>query len=177
MLGAITKGQRQTGGQGLFRADDNPESIYARAALRQLYLLLYTGKVEGCSLQAFEDATGLRLTDGDGSLREDLPPITTFLNRLLALTISLQNTLFAVSRPLAPADGAPRDFAWRFRAHTLGERPSGFLELTNYLSFAVLKRSIGAQASGWKLVDDELKPQGTSLVRSSRLPLSAIVVP
>jgi len=95
-LGAITKGQRQTGGQGLFRADDNLESVYGRAALRQLYVLLYGGKVEGCSLQAFEDATGLRLTDGDGSLREDLPPITTFLNRLLALTIDLQNTLFGV---------------------------------------------------------------------------------
>ncbi len=99
-LGAITKGQRQTGGQGLFRADDNLESVYARAALRQLYLLLYTGKVEGCSLQAFEDATGLRLTDGDGSLREELPPITTFLNRLLALTIDLQNTLFGVFEDL-----------------------------------------------------------------------------
>ena len=95
-LGAITRGQRQTGGQGLFRADDNLESFYARAALRQLYALLYAGKVEGCSLQAFEDATGLRLTDGDGSLREDLPLITTFLNRLLALPIALQNTLFGV---------------------------------------------------------------------------------
>jgi len=107
-LGAITKGQRQTGGQGLFRTDDNLESIYARAALRQLYLLLYTGKVEGCSLQAFEDATGLRLTDNDGSLREDLPPITTFLNRLLALTIELQNTLFGVFDSLlrAKVEGA-----------------------------------------------------------------------
>jgi predicted RNA methylase len=95
-LGAITKGQRQTGGQGLFRADDNLESVYARAALRQLYLLIFAGKVEGCSLEVFEDATGLRLTDNDGSLREDLPPITTFLNRLLALTIALQNTLFGV---------------------------------------------------------------------------------
>jgi predicted RNA methylase len=99
-LGAITRGQRQTGGQGLFRADDNLESVYGRAALRQLYLLLYAGKVEDCSLQAFEDATGLRLTDGDGSLREDLPPITTFLNRLLALTIDLQNTLFGVFEDL-----------------------------------------------------------------------------
>ena len=107
-LGAITKGQRQTGGQGLFRTDDNLESVYARAALRQLYLLLYTGKVEGCSLQAFEDATGLRLTDNDGSLREDLPPITTFLNRLLALTIDLQNTLFGVFDDLlrAKVEGA-----------------------------------------------------------------------
>jgi hypothetical protein len=95
-LGAITKGQRQTGGQGLFRADDNLESVYAKAALRQLYHFIYAGKVEGCSLQSFEDATGLQLTDNDGSLREDLPPITTFLNRLLALTIDLQNTLFDV---------------------------------------------------------------------------------
>ena len=102
-LGAITKGQRQTGGQGLFRADDNLESVYARAALRQLYLLIFTGKVEGCSLEMFEDATGLRLTDNDGSLREDLPPITTFLNRLLALTIELQNTLFGVFEDLLRA--------------------------------------------------------------------------
>src|SRR3954449_635538 len=73
-LGAITRGQRQTGGQGLFRADDNLESAYARAALRQLYMLLYAGKVEGCSLQRFEDATGLSLTERDGSLKEELPP-------------------------------------------------------------------------------------------------------
>jgi predicted RNA methylase len=99
-LGAITKGQRQTGGQGLFRSDDNLESDYGRAALRQLYVLLFTGKVAGCPLQAFENATGLRLTDQDGSLREELPPITTFLNRLLALTIDLQNTLFGVFEDL-----------------------------------------------------------------------------
>ncbi len=102
-LGAITRGQRQTGGQGLFRADDNLESVYARAALRQLYVLLYSGKIEDCPLQAFEDATGLKLTGNDGSLREDLPPITTFLNRLLALTIELQNRLFAVFDDLLQA--------------------------------------------------------------------------
>jgi hypothetical protein len=107
-LGAITKGQRQTGGQGLLRPDDNLESVYGRAALRQLYLLIFTGKLEGCSLQMFEHATGLRLTDNDGSLREDLPPITTFLNRLLALTIDLQNTLFGVFDDLlrAKVEGA-----------------------------------------------------------------------
>jgi predicted RNA methylase len=99
-LGAITKGQRQTGGQGLFRSDDNLESDYGRAALRQLYVLLFSGKVDGCSFQVFENATGLRLTDQDGTLREDLPPITTFLNRLLALTIDLQNTLFGVFEDL-----------------------------------------------------------------------------
>jgi len=95
-LGAITRGQRQTGGQGLFRAADNLESEYARAALRQLYMLLLLGKVEGCSLQRFEDATGLSLTTRDGAIKEELPPITQFLNRVLALTIDLQNLLFEV---------------------------------------------------------------------------------
>ena len=102
-LGAITRGQRQTGGQGLFRADDNLESVYGRAALRQLYLLIYSGKVEGCSLQAFEDATGLSLTDNGSGLRDDLPAISTFLNRLLALSIDLQNTLFVVFEELLTA--------------------------------------------------------------------------
>jgi hypothetical protein len=101
-LGAITKGQRQTGGQGLFRAEDNLESHYARDALRQLYVLLVTGKVAGCSLQAFEDATGLKLTDS-GGIKDDLPPITTFLNRLLALTIDLQNILFTAFEQLLTA--------------------------------------------------------------------------
>ncbi|SKA25658.1 Methyltransferase domain-containing protein [Enhydrobacter aerosaccus] len=102
-LGAITRGQRQTGGQGLFRPEDNLESPYARAALRQLYTLLYAGKIEGCSLQRFEAATGLSLTDRDGSLREELPSIAQFLNRLLALTIELQNILFEVFEALLRA--------------------------------------------------------------------------
>ena len=101
-LGAITKGQRQTGGQGLFRPEDNLESAYARDALRQLYLLLVAGKVEGCALQVFEDATGLKLTDSNG-IRDELPPITIFLNRLLALTIDLQNVLFTAFEQLLTA--------------------------------------------------------------------------
>ncbi len=101
-LGAITKGQRQTGGQGLFRPEDNLESHYARDALRQLYLLLVMGKVESCSLQTFEDATGLKLTDANG-IKDELPPITTFLNRLLALTIDLQNILFVAFEQLLTA--------------------------------------------------------------------------
>ena len=102
-LGAITRGQRQTGGQGLFRADDNLESAYAKAALRQFYQLLHAGKIEGCSLTEFQDATGLDLADQDGSLREELPPITQFLNRVLALRIDLQNTLFAAFEELLEA--------------------------------------------------------------------------
>ncbi|MGJ4948674.1 strawberry notch-like NTP hydrolase domain-containing protein [Bradyrhizobium sp. HKCCYLS20291] len=101
-LGAITRGQRQTGGQGLFRPEDNLESPHARDALRQLYGLLARGQVGSCSLQRFEQATGLKLTDENG-LRDELPPITTFLNRLLALTIELQNILFTVFEQLLAA--------------------------------------------------------------------------
>ena len=102
-LGAITRGQRQTGGQGLFRPEDNLESPYARDALRQLYVLIYAGKVEHCSLATFESMTGLSLTDGSGCLKDELPPITTFLNRLLALTIAMQNVLFTVFEQLLGA--------------------------------------------------------------------------
>ena len=98
-LGAITRGQRQTGGPGLFRPDDNLESPYARAALRQLYLLVVRGKIDGCSLERFETATGLKLTDM-GGIKDELPPITTFLNRLLALTIELQGILFTAFEQL-----------------------------------------------------------------------------
>jgi hypothetical protein len=101
-LGAITKGQRQTGGQGLFLPEDNLESHYSRDALRQLYTLLVTGKVEGCTLEVFEEATGLTLMDSNG-MRDELPPITTFLNRLLALTIDLQNILFTAFEQLLTA--------------------------------------------------------------------------
>ena len=98
-LGAITRGQRQTGGQGLFRPEDNLESPYARDALRQLYRRIYRGDLAGCTLGALEDATGLSLSDDNG-LKDDLPPITTFLNRLLALTIDMQAVLFAAFEEL-----------------------------------------------------------------------------
>ncbi|MER8401166.1 strawberry notch-like NTP hydrolase domain-containing protein [Mesorhizobium sp. M1348] len=102
-LGAITRGQRQTGGAGLFRAEDNLESPYARAALRQFYMLLHQGRIEGCSLTTFETVTGLSLTSDEGGLRDELPPITTWLNRLLALRIETQNLLFEVFEQLMAA--------------------------------------------------------------------------
>ncbi|MBB4000156.1 strawberry notch family protein [Aureimonas pseudogalii] len=92
-LGAITRGQRQTGGQGMFRPEDNLESSYARAALRQFYGAVVRGKIEAISLKRFEEMTGLELTD-NGTLREELPPISRFLNRCLALTIEMQDAVF-----------------------------------------------------------------------------------
>ncbi|WP_261327473.1 strawberry notch-like NTP hydrolase domain-containing protein [Rhizobium leguminosarum] len=102
-LGAITRGQRQTGGQGMFRSEDNLESQYARDALRQFYGLLHAGRIEGCSLETFESITGLSLTSEEGGLKDELPPIQTFLNRMLALTITMQNLLFDAFEQLLAA--------------------------------------------------------------------------
>lgn len=93
-LGALTRGQRQTGGQNLFDPADNLESSYAKDALTGWYHLLYAGKLASVSLGRFQELTGLRLEGEGGSLREDLPPIQRWLNRLLALRIALQNAIF-----------------------------------------------------------------------------------
>ena len=99
-LGAITRGQRDSqttmggGDTALFRSSDNLESPYAKSALRQFYIALWRGHIAGWCLADFEEATGLKLT-WEGNLKEDLPPMPQFLNRLLALPIDEQNVLFA----------------------------------------------------------------------------------
>jgi hypothetical protein len=93
-LGAITKGQRETGGQNMFRAEDNLESPYARAALRQFFYKLRAGKIEACSYAKFQEMTGLTLDEADGTMKETLPPIQQFLNRCLALRIDMQDAIF-----------------------------------------------------------------------------------
>ena len=93
-LGAITKGQRETGGQNMFRAEDNLESFYARAALRQFFYKLRAGQIDVCSYARFQEMTGLTLDDADGCMKENLPPIQQFLNRCLALTIEMQDAIF-----------------------------------------------------------------------------------
>jgi hypothetical protein len=94
-LGALTRGQRQTGGQNLFDPADNLESDYAREALNQWYHLLHDGKLASTTLDIFTDLTGLRLVNADdGSLLEHLPPIQRWLNRILALRIATQNAIF-----------------------------------------------------------------------------------
>ena len=99
-LGAITRGQRDSqtamggGDAALFRESDNLESAYAKAALRRFYIALWRGHIPGWSIARFEDATGLKLVH-EGNLKEELPPMSRFLNRLLALPIAEQNELFA----------------------------------------------------------------------------------
>jgi len=96
-LGALTRGERRTAGNGLFRPEDNLESPWAHRALQAFYVGLHFGNVEAMDRESFEAKTGLRLLDHEGELRksDDLPPMNTFLNRLLALRIADQNSLFA----------------------------------------------------------------------------------
>ncbi|WP_371158351.1 strawberry notch-like NTP hydrolase domain-containing protein [Jannaschia sp. 2305UL9-9] len=99
-LGALTRGQRQTGSQNLFRASDNLESVIARRALVAHYRDLASNRCEGnvpaaaMTYETFLAWTALKLTDAEGVILDDLPPIQRYLNRLLALPIDMQNALF-----------------------------------------------------------------------------------
>lgn len=93
-LGALTRGQRQTGGQNLFDPADNLESVYAKDALNRWFGLLFAGRLEAVGLARFQELTGLRIEGPDGSMVDDLPTIQRWLNRILALPIALQNAIF-----------------------------------------------------------------------------------
>ena len=93
-LGALTRGQRQTGGQNLFDPADNLESEYAKAALSTWFTLLADGKLKSATLIDFQRRSGLKIVSEDGILEEDLSPIQRWLNRILALPIAMQNAIF-----------------------------------------------------------------------------------
>jgi hypothetical protein len=97
-LGALTKGQRQAGDQGLFSARDNLESREASHALALFFNDLIAGRVKGIELNDFQEQTGLKLQnedeDGRVTRKQEMPPITQFLNRLLSLKIDMQNKVF-----------------------------------------------------------------------------------
>jgi len=131
-LGAITRGQRETGSQNMFRPEDNLESNYAKAALRQLYYAIFAGHIDGCSLRDFEDHTGLRLADKDGIFLDELPPVTQFLNRMLALRIAFQNDLFDAFevRLIEQVEGAKEAGVYDLGVETLTAESFKVLERT-----------------------------------------------
>lgn len=95
-LGALTKGQRETGSGGFFTARDNLESEYAQRALISLVEDIYRRQIPGMDISEFAQQTGLRLiNEKDGSLNETaIPPIPTFLNRLLSMKLDYQQEVF-----------------------------------------------------------------------------------
>ncbi len=96
-LGALTKGERKTGSGGFFTARDNLESEYAEDAIERLVKDIYYHQVPGWNISDFIQQTGLvRLVDKrDGALVQDaIPPVTQFLNRMLAMNLDKQVEIF-----------------------------------------------------------------------------------
>ena len=98
-LGALTKGQRQTG-SGMFSARDNLESDLATDSLYNFYRALVGGQIEGLEASDVLDKLGLtdKFTDKESgqikvpdSAGRDM---SLFLNRILALEYDEQNLVF-----------------------------------------------------------------------------------
>ena len=97
-LGALTKGQRDTG-SGMFGAKDNLETDLAKDSLREFYRRLGKNQIEGIDGMKVLDRLGLKqkFTDeyGGFKLNDNLArDIGTFLNRILALEVDEQNVVF-----------------------------------------------------------------------------------
>jgi hypothetical protein len=93
-LGALTRGQREAGGQGVFTARDDMESSYAKTALYLFFLAMVHGQTKSCKVADFQRITGLTLLKEDGGMVEAIPPMNRFLNRVLSLKIEDQNRIF-----------------------------------------------------------------------------------
>lgn len=97
-LGALTKGQRQTGSQGLFSAKDNLESDMARDALQQFYSDLAANQIAGIDGKDMLVKMGLEgmLDEETGYIKEsaDVRNTARFLNRILVLESHEQNLIF-----------------------------------------------------------------------------------
>ncbi|MBP3360307.1 MAG: strawberry notch family protein [Clostridia bacterium] len=94
-LGALTKGQRSAGSQGIFSEDDNLENSLSGLTLRQFYTELLKdehGK-EIIKKLGLEN----KLVDENGKIRDnasELQDVSKFLNRILVLEVDEQNAVF-----------------------------------------------------------------------------------
>ena len=103
-LGALTKGQRQTGSTGLFSAQDDLETKIAHDTVNAMLNMIAEGRGQYTEnnitypipVRDFESMTGLRLLKDDGGMREEQVPISKFLNRLLSLNPAWQNRIFGM---------------------------------------------------------------------------------
>lgn len=97
-LGALTKGQRDTG-SGMFGAMDNLETDLAKDSLREFYIRLGKNQIAGMNGMQILDRLGLKqkFTDEFGRFKVNdaiARDIGTFLNRILALEVDEQNIVF-----------------------------------------------------------------------------------
>lgn len=106
-LGALTKGQRQTG-SGVFSEKDNLESPLSAEALRTLYKRLGENRVEGINAKEVFTEMGLYKDFydeyGNFKLNESIASsIPKFLNRILALEVEKQNKVFSAFEDIRQA--------------------------------------------------------------------------
>jgi len=97
-LGALTKGQREAGSQGIFSAEHNLETVYSEEALRGMVRDLARNKLEGMeglSIATLEHEMWINLRDEEGNVSDKkTPTIQQFLNRILSLKTARQNEVF-----------------------------------------------------------------------------------
>lgn len=93
-LGALTKGQRQTGSTGIFKETDNLESIYATQAMTQVFTDLYFNSVPGLDAEDVRKRMGLREPDPKNPQPPQPAHVRQFLNRMLVLDLDTQQKLF-----------------------------------------------------------------------------------
>ena len=99
-LGAMTKGQRQAGSQGMFSASDNLENSFAADVLAVFYKDLISNRVDGIDDGlVILDKLGLKNKILDEYNRiiptaPELREVNKFLNRILSLESNEQNTIF-----------------------------------------------------------------------------------
>lgn len=109
-LGAMTKGQRQAGSNGIFDASDNLESDLSKDVLAAFYRDLYGNLVEDVhdgrsiirklGLEHYFIGSNGSFNDSSNALRD----ISKFLNRILVLKYDEQNSVFeAFANRLAAA--------------------------------------------------------------------------
>jgi predicted RNA methylase len=116
-MGALTKGQRQTGSQGLFEGDSfNLETTRAQEIANNLVDDIYKGYIEGFSPMDLVTKLGLSKLGEDGT--PNVPKeftIQQFLNRILSLEKDDQNRMFDI-------------FSGRLAARTKVDRDAGRLD-------------------------------------------------
>jgi len=93
--GALTKGQRETGSQGLFSSEANYESKYGKDALNWLFRDIYYGNVEGIDVDFVKNYMDIEYIDDYGRINESkMPNVKRFLNRIMMLQLDDMNILF-----------------------------------------------------------------------------------
>jgi len=98
-LGALTKGQRDTGGAGVLDGSYNLEGRYAKQALFEFYQDVENGRVPGVDMATLEDQMALKIYREDQSgtrvYNENVIFNTKqFLNRLMSLRVDLMDKVF-----------------------------------------------------------------------------------